>query len=484
MGNAGLRRLVETQAAEIASVRAENVTLRAETAALRAENTVLRGRLADLEQRVGRNPRNSSMPLSAEGLSKPNRLPRSERKAAGRRPGKQEGSPGSHLAQVEDPDEVVVHSPDLCGNCGGALSGAEVTAVETRQVFELPDLRAFVTEHRIERRRCSCGCETKAAVPAVATAPACYGPGVRALAVYLAIYQHLPYERMAELFSDVLGIAVSVGSLKAMVAEAGGALGLFSSVVRDLLRDAPTVHFDETGARVAAKLAWVHVACSALLTLLSCHERRGRVAMDDMGVIAKMAGIACHDGWKPYRSYDVLHQLCNSHHLRELEGIGVVFDQGWAGEMIALLLDAKDSVERATEAGSDHLDPSTLHSIRVRYATVVAKGWAANPAPEHGKRHGVRRTAANLLKRLDTQRDDVLRFASDFRASFSNNQAERDVRMVKVQQKVSGSWRTPAGAKDYCTIYSYVSTMRKQGQGVLPGLRMLFEGGVWLPSRT
>ncbi|MHB1511330.1 MAG: IS66 family transposase [Acidimicrobiales bacterium] len=238
------------------------------------------------------------------------------------------------------------------------------------------------------------------------------------------MYQHLPYERMAELFSDVLGIGVSVGSLRAMVTEAGGALGLFSSVVRDLLKDAPAVHFDETGARVAARLAWVHVACSALLTLLSCHERRGRVAMDEMGVIAKMAGIAVHDGRKPYRSYDVTHTLCNAHHLRELDGIGVVFDQSWAGEMIALLLDAKAAVERATAAGSDRLDPSVLHSIRVRYGMVVAKGWAANPSPEHGKRHGAKRTAANLLKRLDTQRDEVLRFASDFRANFDNNEAE------------------------------------------------------------
>ena len=454
----------------------------AENAALRAEVEELRGRIADLEARLGRNPRNSSMPPSAEGLSKPNRLPRSLRKATGRNPGKQPGTDGHHLARVEDPDEVQTHSPSVCSACGGDLAAAPVTGVETRQVHDLPDLRAHVTEHRIERRRCSCGCETKAPVPEVATAPACYGPGVRALAVYLAVYQHLPYERMAELFSDVLGIEISVGALAGFVAEAGGSLGLFVSVVTDLLKDAPAVHFDETGARVAGRLHWVHVACNALVTLLLCHERRGTVAMDEMGVIAKMAGIAHHDGWKPYKSYDVTHALCNAHHLRELEAIGVVFDQNWATEMIGLLIEAKAAVTAATEAGADHLDAASLHSIRVRYGLLVKKGQEANPAPVIGKRHGVRKSAANLLRRLDAERADVLRFVSDFSASFDNNQAERDVRMVKLQQKISGTWRTSTGAANYCSSYSYVSTMRKQGQSVLPGLRLLFEGGVWLPS--
>jgi transposase len=422
------------------------------------------------------------MPPSAEGLGKPNRLPRSERKAAGRRQGKQPGAPGANLAQVVDPDEVVTHAPDACTNCGADLSDAEVTGVERRQVFDLPRIRPFVTEHRIEQRRCACGCEVKAPGPSHATAPACYGPGVRALAAYLAVYQHLPYDRMAQLFSDVLGIEISTGALVQMVAEAGGSLGLFLEVVRDLLQDAPVVHFDETGARVAGKLHWVHAASSALLTLLDCHERRGQVAMDDLGVIAKMQGIAVHDGWKPYRSYDVVHQLCNAHHLRELEAVGVVWNQGWATELIALLVEAKNAVQLAKDAGRTTLAPTTLHSIRTRYGTLVARGLATNPTPAVGKRHGTARTAANLLKRLDTQRTDVLRFTTDFDSPFDNNQAERDVRMVKLQQKISGSWRTLAGARNYTAIRSYISTMRKQDHAVLAGLRLLFEGNVWLPG--
>lgn len=442
----------------------------------------LRSRLADLEQRLGKNPRNSSMPPSAEGLSKPPAPNRAERRAAKRRPGKQPGTEGKHLAQVADPDAVLTHTPVVCTDCGADLSDAEVIGVERRQVFELPEVKAFVTEHRMERRRCVCGCETKAPPPREATAPACYGPGVRALAVYLAVHQHLPYDRMAQLFADVMGIEVSVGALAQMVAEAGGALGYFSALVRDLLQEVPAVHFDETGARVSGRLHWVHVASSALLTLIDCHRRRGTLAMDDIGVIAKMHGIAVHDGWRSYRTYDVVHALCNAHHIRELSGVGVGWTQGWANEMIDLLVEAKDAVEAARAAGSDRLDAATLHSIRVRYGLLIAKGWVVNPAPEVGKRSGVNKTAANLLRRLDIQRADVLRFANDFDAPFDNNQAERDIRMVKLQQKISGTWRTLTGARNYCAIRGYISTMKKHDHGVLEGLRRLFEGEAWLPG--
>jgi transposase len=444
----------------------------------------LEARLSDLEQRIGRNPRNSSMPPSAEGFSKPPAPNRAQRRAAGRRPGKQPGSEGNHLAQVDDPDRTVVHSPETCTGCGADLGGAEVIASERRQVFDLPEIRPFVTEHLIERRRCSCGAETKATAPKEATAPACYGPGVRALCAYLAVHQHLPYDRMAQLFSDAFGISVSVGALSQMVAEAGGSLSPFTDAVRDLLADAPAVHFDETGGRVAGSLHWVHVASDAFLTLIDCHRRRGTAAMDELGVIGAMSGVAVHDGWRPYRRYDVVHALCNAHHLRELEGIGVVWNQGWANEMIALLTEAKEATEDAKRAGATSLPPTVLHSIRVRYGILVQKGWAANPAPAVGKRHGTAKTAANLLRRLDLQRSDVLRFATDFRAPFDNNQAERDVRMVKLQQKISGSWRTLAGARNYCAIRSFISTMRKQDHDILAGLRGLFEDQVWLPGST
>lgn len=468
----------DTRDERIAELEAENAELRRTIATLEA-------RIAQLEERLGRNPRNSSMPPSAEGLNKPS-ANRAERRAQKkRRPGKQPGDPGHHLAQVPDPDEVITHRPQRCPACEGDLADAEVTGVEQRQVFEAPRTRAHVTEHQMLRVRCACGCETKASPPPEATAPACYGPGLRALAVYLSVYQHVPYDRLAEIFCDLLSIPVSVGTIKTMVGEAGGALGLFLDVVRDLLRDAPAVCFDETGGRVEGSLHWVHVASTSLYTLLCCHKRRGTAAMDDMGVISKMTGVAIHDGWKPYRSYDVVHALCNAHHLRELTGVVERFDQDWAEQMIDLLLDAKEAVEQAVARGGKRLDKKTLHSIRVRYGKLVSKGWAQNEQPttaNAGKWY--RNTAVNLLDRLDVYRDDVLRFTVDFAVPFDNNQGERDIRMVKLQQKISGSWRTKAGADDFCAIRSYVSTMKKHGYDVLEGLRQLFEGWAWLPGGT
>jgi transposase len=455
--------------------------LAAENVELRARVKELEARLGDLEVRLGRTPRNSSMPPSAEGLSKP--PSRAERRGvAKRKPGKQPGTQGKHLAQVVEPDEMVTHSPLLCGSCGAGLAGATVVDVERRQVFDVPEIVFVVTEHVAERRRCACGCETKASFPAAATAPAAYGPGVRALAAYLTVHQHLPLDRTAQLFADLLGQEVSVGALSSMITEAAEATTEFTEHVRVFLRQADTVHFDETGARVNGRLAWVHGASNAWLTLIDCHARRGRVAMDDLGVIAHMSGVAVHDGWRPYRNFDVTHALCNAHHLRELEGVGVVWNQGWANDLAVLLVEANIAVEKAINDGATSLDDTTLHSIRVRYGILVAKGFAANPTPVVGKRHGYEKKAYNLLVRLDTQRADVLRFCTDFRAPFTNNQAERDIRLVKLQQKISGSWRTTAGARNFCAIRSYISTLRKNRRDVLEGLRLLFEGHVWLPG--
>ena len=375
-----------------------------------------------------------------------------------------------------------MHSPGRCLGCGTDLSDGELVDVETRQVFEVPRIAPYVIEHRLERRRCRCGSVGKAVAPPEATAAACYGPRVRALACYLAVYQHLPYERMAELFSDVLGIEVSTGALVSMVTDAGGRLGLFLEVTKDLLKEAPAVHLDETGARVKGSLHWVHVASTALLTLLDCHKRRGTKAIDEIAVMAKMTGVAIHDGWKPYRTYDVVHGLCNAHHVRELEAIGAAAHQSWAKDMIDLLYDARDVVEKAKAAGKDHLSRSTIRRLRRSYDALLAAGREVNPLAVDHKRHGIDKDAHNLLHRLESYADDVLRFASNFEVGWSNNQAERDVRLVKLQQKISGCWRTLEGARTFCAIRSYISTMKKQGHDVLDGLCQLIVGEVWLPS--
>ena len=290
--------------------------------------------------------------------------------------------------------------------------------------------------------------------------------------------------RLARLFNDVFRIQISTGTIKQIVNEAGGALGLFLETVKELLRDAPVVHFDETGLRVEGSLHWVHVASNALYTFLGAHKRRGNVATDEFDIINKMTGVAVQDGFKSYKTYDVVHALCGAHHLRELTSIGEVETQQWANELIDLLIEAKDLVESEIEKGREKLQPKKVRSIKAKYERLIDKGWNANPEPENSKRYGYNKVAANLLKRLDNNRDEVLRFTTNFQVPFDNNQAERDLRMVKLQQKISGSFRTLDGANTFCAIRSYISTMKKNNQNILEGLQMLFRGDVWLPKGT
>jgi transposase len=484
-----LAAMVAVQAALIGELRAANAALHAKVGELQRANAALAARVGELERRLGKDSSNSSKPPSSDGLGKPARAQRrAADQAAGRRkPGKQPGAPGAHLAQVAEPDQVVEHVPRRCGGCGQGLDGAVMVGVEARQVFDLPPLRLSVVEHQAQRRRCACGQVTAASFPAEARAAACYGPGVRALVCYLLVYQHLPVDRAAQLCSDVLGASVATGTLAGVVSEAASGLGGFVQVVREQLAVGAVAHFDETGARVAGRLHWVHSASTSLLSLFTVHARRGKVAMDAAGVLPSLGGVAVHDGWSPYWRYeDLTHALCGAHLLRELEGITDEPGQGWAAGMAELLVDVKLAGDRARAAGMRQVDHDVRVRLRVRYQRLLADGQRANPPPARGRRRGrVRRSpAANLLARLDAHRDEVLRSLKDTRVPFDNNQSERDLRMVKLQQKISGCWRTLPGAEAFLTVRSYIATARKQGRNPLDALRRLFDGHPWLPAQA
>ena len=266
-----------------------------------------------MERRLGLNSRNSNRPPSSEGYAKP--APKSRRHRGHRRSGGQPGHPGTTLAQVKDPDRVVVHRPRRCDRCHRSLRRARVSSVERRQVFDLPEVRLAVTEHQVEHRRCRCGQTTMAAAPDGVSAPTQYGPGVRGVATYLCGAQHRPVARAAETLADLLGAPVSDGSVVAWNERAAAGLGQFTDAVRDELAGAPVVHFDESGLRVDAHLAWVHSASTPTRTLFTCHDKRGVHAMDDAGVLPAFAGVAVHDGWASYRTYqDITHGLCNAHY--------------------------------------------------------------------------------------------------------------------------------------------------------------------------
>ena len=291
----------------------ENTILRATVTEQASLIEQLRAEIAELRARLDMNSRNSSKPPSSDGYAKP--APKSRRKRSGKKPGKQPGDPGRHLAQRPDPDATEVHPPSSCEGCGSDLSDAEVTGRIVRQVFDLPPVALFCTEHQVERRLCeSCGSETTGTFPPEASAPACYGPALRAYVCYLVTRQHIPVARVAELLRDTYGAPVATGTIVAMVKEGAAMLEEFLARVKDLLIAADVAHADETGLRVEAHLQWVHAVSTTDLTLYHLDAERGTGAMDAMGVIEHLRGVLVHDGWASYRTYEnLVYGLCNAH---------------------------------------------------------------------------------------------------------------------------------------------------------------------------
>lgn len=454
---------------------------------LRAEVGGLKAEVGDLKRRLAGNSRNSSRPPSSDGLAKP--APKSLRRPSGRKPGGQEGHQGGHLAKVAVVDEVVDHLPSVCAGCQGDLRDAENVGHLARQVFDLPEIRLRVCEHRAQRRRCACGHETTSAFPAAVSAPAQYGPRVRALGLYLVAYQHLPYARAAQLLGDWVGAPVSTGTLAAFMAQGAQDLQPFLDQVHAQVTAAPVAHFDETGARAQGRLRWLFCASTDTATFYSLHDKRGFDGLDHAGVLPHFTGVAVHDGFAPYRRYtEAEHALCNAHHLREL--LGVIEqdpgrDQSWARRMDRLLRELSTAVRLAKDDDEDRLDHVVLAEYQAAYAQIITLGQRQNPPPtvRTGKRGPIKKTpAANLLGRLDRDREHVLRFANDFRVPFDNNLAERDIRMVKLQQKISGCWRTITGAEQFLALRAYLSTARKNHHPVAAALTALAARDAWLPA--
>jgi transposase len=451
------------------------------------------GVIAELRARLGKDSSNSSKPPSSDGYAKPSvkeskkKKDRSLRKRSGRKPGGQDGHEGAHLERVEVPGGWVLHEPERCDGCGGDLAGAERVrdGEQLRQVLDLPEEIALGAIEHVAVRRCCDGCGeiSTGCFPTGVEAPVQYGPVIRALGVYLHVFQHIPYDRARQVILDLSGTEVSTGTLKAWVDQAAGGLTEFDEQLRRLLNKARVVNFDETGARIAGRLGWVHSASTEQLTRYTMHAKRGVEAIDAAGVLPGFAGIAVHDGWRAYASYtDAIHALCGAHHLRELlaaEQAG----ETWALGMSCLLLDTKVLVDQAKADGLTALTQQALTELHASYRAVIALGYSEHPGlAENAAKKMKRPDAQNLLLRLDDKQTEALRFATDFHAPFTNNLAEHDIRMVKLQQKISGCWRTDQGAERYLRVRSYISTARKQGHRPLAVLAQLATGQPWLPQ--
>ena len=472
-----------TEAELIARLEAENASLREALSALQAALTdahetidQLRARIDELERRLGLNSGNSGKPPSSDGLKKPiGKRTMSLREPSKRKPGGQPGHPGETLRQVPDPTVVVEHYPSACHNCALPLSAETSTGYQARQVFDLPPPQPLeVTEHRAHNCQCDrCGASTRAEFPPDVTAPVQYGPRIMALVVYLLHYQFVPEDRLVELMADLFGIKLAAASLARFSARCAQHFQGFVAGVCEAVKTAGVKHLDETGFRIGKKLHWLHVAATEWLTFYRFSPKRGRL-------LEGLRGICVHDHWKPYYTLKgVLHALCNAHHLRALKALVEFEQESWARRMQQLLRRACHAANLARARG-DPVPPRLVERFQRRYDAIVAEGLdfheALPPLPPKrggtGKRRGRprRRTGHNLLLRLQTRREDVLRFLTDPRVPFTNNLAEQALRMMKLRQKISGGFRCEQGAKEFATIRSLIATAKKQGWNVLETL--------------
>jgi transposase len=476
--NARLREVVEARDAQLAAAGAALEAAEARIAALSE-------RVAEMERRLGKDSSTSSRPPSSDSPYKKKPRDRSLRGRSGRKPGKQPGAESSTLRQVADPDQIMVCAPAACGRCGADLAGAPVTGTQKLQEFEIaPPPPPRVTEYQVQGRACGrCGAVSAGQAPAWITGRAQYGPEAHARAANLASAQHIPVGRAAQLMGDMTGLRVSAGWMAGVRHKAAGKLDPFMDHVRGLLRQAGVLYADETPARAAGHLEYVHVACTEFLTAMHTGGRSA-ADIDAGGILDGYGGTIVRDGYAGYSHLtDALHAWCGAHNLRDLRDL-YTFDpagQVWARSMADLLIHANAAATAARASGQPQLSGEQLAQISAWYRGAVAKGITDN---QH-RRSKTGKDGRRLARRFRDNQDMILRFATDLTVGFTSNQAERDVRPVKIQQRTSGGcWRTLDGLADFAIVQSYLSTAAKWGISKLDALRQLFTTGPWLPPAT
>lgn len=443
---------------------------------LTSQNQQLIARVDELEAKLAKNSSNSGKPPSSDGMKK---QPKSQRTSSGKKKGAQEGHAGRGKLQVENPDNIIIHTPDICKGCKSTLSQIIGTCKEKRQVFDIPQPKVEVTEHRVEEKHCPCcGSVNRALFPENIRGPVQYGDRVQALAAYFAHQHFIPFERVCNIFEDIFDIGISPGTCSNVDEKLYMHLASFEKSLKAHLLAARVLHFDETGMRCEKKLHWVHAAASQFATFYTIHKKRGEEAMNDAGILPHFSGFAVHDHWQPYFSFKALHVLCNSHHLRELAFIEEQEKEEWAKKMKELLIFAKEEVENYRESGT--MPVKAVRRIEKRYGEIIDEGllYHLQSPPLIQSKRGKRKQRAgkNLLDRLKGKQAAVLWFVYCFAVPFTNNQAEQDIRMMKLKQKISGCFRTFFGGQIFCRIRSYISTARKQGCNIWNALTEAVQG--------
>jgi transposase len=449
-------------------------------------------KIKELTERLNQNSRNSNWPSSRDNTRKKKRTTKSLRVKSNKKQGGQEGHQGHTLAFSDTPDVIEAHRPSSCQHCQAAFTdNQQPITIKKRQVHDFPPMRLIVHEHQSECLLCSeCGQETQGEFPKQVTNPVQYGLRVQQLAVYLKTEQFIPYNCSRRFFADLFGINISPGTLQNIIKRAASRLRPVSNRIKEALITADVVHFDETGFYIGGERYWLHTAGTTSLTSYYPHKRRGRIATDEMNILPHFQGTAIHDHWQTYYLYkQCTHGACNVHHLRELTAVVENNEQSWAERFKWLLLSSKRVVEDAYLSGESTVPSAKIAQVERIYTKLIQVALRANPPPLEGwpkSRNGrLKKTKVrNLVERLDKRRREVLAYLYDFNVPFDNNLAERDIRMMKVQQKISGCFRSQSGAEDFCTIRGYISTMRKQGIPIWSALGSVFSDDILMPSLT
>lgn len=442
---------------------------------LREENKRLRGIL-------NKNSSNSSKPPSSD-INKPK--PQSLREKSGKLPGAQNGHQGCALSQIPNPANIILHKVEKC-SCGCSLENIPVSRIKKRQVFDIPVLKAEVTEHQVEIKCCpSCGREIESSFPEKILAPVQYGNNMMAFASYLMNYQLIPFNRTAVFFRDVFNLPASEGWLETTRKRLSLLLKKPMESVKNMLGKSEVLHFDETGASHNGKREWLHTVSSEKATYYSIHAKRGTEAMNDIGILPDFDGTAVHDHWSSYYKFNCKHAECNAHILRELKFLHEENDQKWAEAMSRHLLWVKTCKEEAILSGTFSIEGNILNKIKQQYDKILEAGHAENPGIKRfkNKRGKPKKTRAqNMLERMRNYKDNILAFVYNFDIPFDNNLAERDIRMEKVRQKISGTIKGKNSCRDITDIRSYISTARKNGVSIIEAIKDAFNGFPFVPS--
>jgi transposase len=426
-------------------------------------------RVKVLEARLNQNSNNSSKPPSTDGYKK--EAKKNNRESSGRKPGAQQGHPGSGLVPFTQIDKTIECKVAGKCSCGADLDRQPSTNIEKRQVIDLPEKLYEVSEYHIEVKQCVCGQIHKA--PCGYPQRVQYGERLKAFLVYMNAYQQIPCERLQELVSDIVGLSISDGLIQSSTERCSENMDQPLEQITEAVLKSGVLHADETGVRCEKKTSWLHSLSTMMFTLYYFHVKRGHEAMNDMGILPYYDGILVHDRWASYDKYDCSHALCNSHLLRELKYLHEEMNRAWAEKLKILLQRAN---ERKTEGA---ITPHFRTRIRNQIEEIVCAALKKEPKPvyEQGKRGKKPKGKAVCLLEVFRERlDDILRFMYVKDVPFDNNQAERDIRMMKLKQKISGCFRTKQGIANFCRIRSYISTVKKQNKNVWNAITQAIQG--------